>query len=176
MRKLKYHEKKILKKVDFVNWKNNIKEVAIMRRYNINRQEYQSYYNLSLEIKKIAQEIIDLKDEALKIKMCDCLTEKLYNMGLIHTKRIKKCLTVDVKSFCRRRLPILIVQSEMFNGPVSTAVKYVEHGHIRIGPKIVRDPATFVTRDQEDYITWDDKMKEKIDRYRGEHDDFDNMT
>lgn len=176
MRKLKYHEKKILKKVDFVNWKNNLKEVGIMRRYNIDRQEYQSYHNLCLEIRKVAQEIIDLKDEAAKVKMTDLITNKLYNMGLIKTRRIKKCLLIDVKAFCRRRLPILIIQSGMFNGPVSVAVKYVEHGHIRIGPRVVRDPAAFVTLEQEDYITWDSKFKRKIDEYRGEQDDFDEQT
>lgn len=172
MRKLKYHEKKILKKVDFVNWKHNIKEVAIMRQYNITRQEYQAYYNLSLEIKRLAQEIIDLKDEPSKLRMTDALTDKLYNMGLIQTKRIKKCLTIDVKSFSRRRLPVFIVQSGMFDGPLSVAVKYIEHGHVRIGPQVIRDPAKFVTLDQEDYITWDDKFKRKIDEYRGEQDDY----
>lgn len=172
MRKLKYHEKKILKKVDFVNWKHNIKEVAIMRRYNISRHEYQAYHKLSLEIKVVAQEIIDLKDEAARVRMTDQLLEKLYTMGLIKTKRIKKCLTIDLKAFCRRRLPVFLVQSGTFNGPLSVAVKYIEHGHVRIGPQTVRDPAVFVTPEQEDYITWDDKFKRKIDEYRGEQDDY----
>lgn len=172
MRKLKYHEKKILKKVDFVNWKHNIKEVAIMRRYNIDRHEYQVYHKLCIEIKQLAQLIVDLKDEATKVRLTNAFVEKMYNMGLIKTKRIKKCLTIDVKAFCRRRLPVFIVQSGMFQGPLSTAVKYVEHGHVRIGPQTVRDQATFVTLEQEDYITWDDKFKRKIDEYRGEQDDY----
>lgn len=172
MRKLKYHEKKILKKVDFVNWKHNIKEVAIMRRYNVDRNEYQAYFKLCIEIKQLAQQIIDLKDEPTKVRLTDALIEKMYNMGLIKTKRVKKCLTIDVKAFCRRRLPVFIVQSGMFQGPLSTAVKYVEHGHVRIGPRTIRDPAAFVTVEQEDYITWDDKFKRKIDEYRGEQDDY----
>lgn len=172
MRKLRYHEKKILKKVDFVNWKHNIKEVAIMRRYNITRNDYQAYLKLCLEIQKLAQEIVDLKDEGQRAKMSDMLTEKLYSMGLIKTKRLKKCLTINVKAFCRRRLPVFIVQSGMFNGPMSVAVKYIEHGHVRIGPQTIRDPAAFVTVDQEDYITWDEKFKRKIDEYRGEQDDY----
>lgn len=172
MRKLKYHEKKILKKVDFVNWKHNVKEIAIMRRYGIDRHEYQAYHKLCLEIKQVAQEIIDLKDEVSRVKLTDAMTDKLYGLGLIKTKRIKKCLTLDVKAFCRRRLPVFIVQSGMFGGPLSTAVKYVEHGHVRIGPQTTRDPATFITPDQEDYITWDDKFKRKIEEYRGEQDDY----
>lgn len=173
MRKLKYHEQKILKKVDFINWKNNAKEIGIMRRYHIDRHEYQSYHKLCLEIKTLAQKIIDLKDELVKVKSTEKLLEKLYCLGLIKTKRIKKCLSLDVKAFCRRRLPVFIIQSGMFNGPLSVAVKYIEHGHVKIGPSVVRDPAAFITLEQEDYISWDAKFKKKIDEYRGERDDYD---
>jgi U3 small nucleolar ribonucleoprotein protein IMP3 len=41
VRKLRFHERKLLKKVDFINWEtNNVKEIAIMRKYNIDREEY----------------------------------------------------------------------------------------------------------------------------------------
>ena len=43
MRQLKYHEQKLLKKVDFLNWKQdkNLREVKILRRYHIqDRQDY----------------------------------------------------------------------------------------------------------------------------------------
>lgn len=41
VRKLKFHERKLLKKVDFINWEdNNVKEIAIMRKYGITRMEY----------------------------------------------------------------------------------------------------------------------------------------
>ena len=37
MRKLKYHEQKLLKKTDFLNWKKekNIREIKVLRRYHI---------------------------------------------------------------------------------------------------------------------------------------------
>jgi U3 small nucleolar ribonucleoprotein protein IMP3 len=37
MKELKFHEKKLLKKVDFLDWKNdeNIRETKIIRRYYI---------------------------------------------------------------------------------------------------------------------------------------------
>jgi U3 small nucleolar ribonucleoprotein protein IMP3 len=37
MRKLKHHEQKLLKKVDFVNWKKDasVREIAVIRRYHI---------------------------------------------------------------------------------------------------------------------------------------------
>ena len=46
MRELKFHEKKLLKKVDFLDWKNedNIREIKIMRRYFIqNREDLKAY-------------------------------------------------------------------------------------------------------------------------------------
>lgn len=43
VRKLKFHEQKLLKKVDFINWDdNNLKEISIMKRYCITRPEYTS--------------------------------------------------------------------------------------------------------------------------------------
>jgi len=43
VRKLKFHEQKLLKKVDFLQWKheNNVREIKVMRRYHIqNREDY----------------------------------------------------------------------------------------------------------------------------------------
>lgn len=43
MRKLKHHEQKLLKKVDFLTWKkeDNLREIKILRRYHIqNREDY----------------------------------------------------------------------------------------------------------------------------------------
>lgn len=41
VRKLKFHEQKLLKKVDFINWKadNNLKEAKILRKYHIQKRE-----------------------------------------------------------------------------------------------------------------------------------------
>lgn len=41
VRKLKYHERKLLKKVDFISWKadRNIREVQILRRYHVQKRE-----------------------------------------------------------------------------------------------------------------------------------------
>ena len=45
VRSLRFHERKLLKKVDFINWEtNNVKEIAIMRKYHINRQELTQYF------------------------------------------------------------------------------------------------------------------------------------
>lgn len=43
VRALKYHERKLLKKVDFIQWKNDasLRETRILRRYHIaDREDY----------------------------------------------------------------------------------------------------------------------------------------
>jgi hypothetical protein len=43
MRELKFHEKKLLKKVDFLQWKSDqtLHEIKVMRRYHVqNREDY----------------------------------------------------------------------------------------------------------------------------------------
>lgn len=41
VRKLKFHEQKLLKKVDFISWEvdNNLHEVKILKKYHIQRRE-----------------------------------------------------------------------------------------------------------------------------------------
>ena len=111
-------------------------------------------------------------DDQFRNQCSQELIEKLYSIGLIKTKRLKKCNSVNVKSFCRRRLPVYMCQSGMFSGPVSTAVKYVKHGHIRVGPNIVTDPAFIVTRNHEDFISWTQKFRNKIENYNELRDDY----
>ena len=46
VRKLKYHEKKLLKKVDFISWEvdNNLHEIKVMRKYYIQKREDYTKY------------------------------------------------------------------------------------------------------------------------------------
>lgn len=55
VRKLKFHEKKLLKKVDFIDWDpevdNTVHEAKIMRRYCIEKRQHYTVYNkLSREV------------------------------------------------------------------------------------------------------------------------------
>jgi U3 small nucleolar ribonucleoprotein protein IMP3 len=63
VRKLKFHEQKLLKKVDFINWEvdNNLHEVKVMKRYCIQkREDYTMYNKLSREIREIVRRVKDL--------------------------------------------------------------------------------------------------------------------
>ncbi|CDQ56295.1 U3 small nucleolar ribonucleoprotein protein IMP3 [Oncorhynchus mykiss] len=179
VRKLKFHEQKLLKKVDFINWEvdNNLHEVKVLRRYHIEkREDYTKYNKLSRNIRELAQKIRDLdeKDGFRAHSTCQLL-EKLYGTGLIPTKQ-NLALTekVTASSFCRRRLPTIMVSLRMAQN-LKTAITFIEQGHVRVGPEIVTDAAFLVTRNMEDFVTWVDssKIKQHVMTYNDERDDFD---
>ena len=64
VRKLKYHEQKLLKKVDFLNWKKDAgtREVAVLRRYHIqDRNDYTKYNQLVGQMTKLIAKLKVLK-------------------------------------------------------------------------------------------------------------------
>ncbi|CAN0096921.1 unnamed protein product [Laminaria digitata] len=106
MRKLKYHEQKLLKKVDFLQWKSdqNIREIQVLRRYLVqNRDDYVKYNKIVGLITKLTSRLktLDPSDE-FRIKMTEQLLAKLFTMGVINTKKsLAKTETASVSAFCR---------------------------------------------------------------------------
>ncbi|GFQ66464.1 u3 small nucleolar ribonucleoprotein protein IMP3 [Trichonephila clavata] len=181
MRRLKYHEEKLLKKVDFISWEvdNNLHEVKIMRRYCIQkREDYTRYNKLSRKIRELARMVKDLDmEDPFRKETSDNLLKQLQAMGLIpQNENLESADKVTASSFCRRRLPVMMARSKMAPS-IKDATKFVEHGHVRIGPNLVMDPAFLVTKNMEDFITWVDQsaIKRHIAAYNEELDDFDFM-
>mmetsp|Transcript_6715 Transcript_6715/g.23152 ORF Transcript_6715/g.23152 Transcript_6715/m.23152 type:complete len:182 (+) Transcript_6715:79-624(+) len=178
MRKLKYHEQKLLKKVKFLQWKreNNHRELQVLRRYHIqDRDDYSKYNKVAGLITKLVSMLKTLAaDDPARIEITDLILEKLKNMGIISTKKsLSQLEEVSTSAFCRRRLPIVMVRSKMAE-TVPEAVTFVEQGHVRVGPETVTDPAFLVTKNMEDFVTWVDtsKIKRKVRAYNDELDDF----
>lgn len=74
------------------------------------------------------------------------LLEKLYAMGLIPTRQeLGQVESVSASSFCRRRLPVVMVKNKMSEN-LKIATQLIEQGHVRVGPEVVKDPAFLVTR------------------------------
>ncbi|KAK9538949.1 hypothetical protein VZT92_004088 [Zoarces viviparus] len=179
VRKLKHHEQKLLKKVDFINWEvdNNLHEVKVLRRFRIEkREDYTKYNKLSRNIRDLAKKIRDLDEkDGFRAQSTHQLLEKLYCIGLLPTRQ-NLALTdkVTASSFCRRRLPSIMVSLRMAQN-LKTAITFIEQGHVRVGIDIVKDPAFLVTRNMEDFVTWVDssKIKQHVMNYNEERDDFD---
>lgn len=69
-----------------------------------------------------------------------------YTMGLIPTKwNLQLCNNLTASSFCRRRLPCVMVRCKMAPN-LRMATTLIEQGHVRVGPEVVKDPAFLVTR------------------------------
>lgn len=104
-------------------------------------------------------------------KMESSLLSKLYDLGVLTTSSklsdIENKLTVA--AFCRRRLAVVMCAARMAES-VSAAVKFIEQGHVRVGPDTITDPAFLVTRHMEDFVTWVDtsKLKRTIMSYNDE--------
>lgn len=118
VRRLRFHEKKLLKKVDFISWEvdNNLHEVKILKKYYIQkREDYTKYNKLSRHVRELARKVkeLDVKDP-FRAEATSQLLEKLYNMGLVETKRgLELADNVNASSFCRRRLPVMMVKNHM---------------------------------------------------------------
>ena len=56
-------------------------------------------------------------------------------------------------------------------------MKFIEQGHVRVGPEVITDPAFLVTRNMEDFITWTNasKIRRHVMEYNEERDDYDLM-
>jgi hypothetical protein len=97
MRQLKYHEKKLLRKVDLYSWKgeDNLRVAKVMRRYHIqNRADYTAYHRICGQVTRMAAKLETLPaEDSFRIAMTDQFLAKLYNMGVIH-KSHSKWLTI----------------------------------------------------------------------------------
>lgn len=58
---------------------------------------------------------------------------------------------------------------------LKNATLLIEHGHVRVGPTVIKDPAFLVSRTLEDFVTWVDgsAIKKHVLEYNDERDDFD---
>ncbi|KAK6197889.1 ribosomal protein S4/S9 N-terminal domain-containing protein [Scheffersomyces amazonensis] len=180
VRALKYHEKKLLKKVDFLDWKQDQghRDTQVMRTYHIqNREDYHKYNKICGDIRKLAHKLSLLQaTDPFRIKHEQLLLEKLYNMGILANKSKISDLEnkITVSAICRRRIAVVMCRLKMAE-TVSDAVTFVEQGHVRVGPNVITDAAYLVTRNLEDYLTWVDtsKIKANVLKYKNKIDDFD---
>lgn len=183
VRKLKYHEQKLLKKVDLITYPSDAghRDAKIIRRYMIQKpDDYSKYNRICGKVRRLAHllSLLDASDPTRR-KFEDLLLEKLWDIGVLGIGGGGKGKLSDVErrvtvaAFARRRLPIVMTRLKM-SETVQAATKFIEQGHVRVGPEVITDPAYLVTRNMEDFLTWVDssKIKRTILKYRNNADDF----
>jgi len=155
VRKLKHHEQRLLRKVDFTSYPSDKdhRSAAVIRRYSLgNPADYTSYNRLCGQLRQLAHRLTLLPPEsAFRRKQEDALLEKLFDMGVLGTGGGGKGKLSDVENkvtvsaFCRRRLGVVMTRLRMAE-TVSSANKFIEQGHVRVGTEVVTDSAFLVTR------------------------------
>ncbi|KIN06335.1 hypothetical protein OIDMADRAFT_17270 [Oidiodendron maius Zn] len=182
VRKLKHHEQKLLRKVDFTTYKSDHghRDAAVIRRYAIQKpSDYGKYNKLSGSLKQLAHRLAALPPTSTFRQTHEALLlAKLHDMGILPSTASSKLSEVEksvsVSAFCRRRLPVVMTRLHMAE-TVQAATKLIEQGHVRVGTEPVTDTAFLVTRGMEDFVTWvqGSKIKRNILKYREKLDDFD---
>ncbi|KAI1112191.1 U3 small nucleolar ribonucleoprotein IMP3 [Nemania sp. NC0429] len=180
VRKLKHHESKL---VNIIHTEPRLLKPGQLKapaneESNMiqNRGDYQKYNKLCGSLRQLAHRLSLLPPEnATRQKHEKLLLEKLYDMGILSsTSKLSNVEHgVTVSAMARRRLPVVMTRLRMAE-TVQAATKMIEQGHVRVGVECITDPAFFVTRNQEDLVTWtaDSKIKRNIMIYRQKLDDF----
>lgn len=155
VRKFKHHEQRLLRKVDFITYKSDHghRDAAIVRRYGIQRpSDYAAYNRICGSLRQLAHKLADLDpSDPVRHKHEDLLLQKLAEMGILGTggggrgKLSDVEHKVTVSAMARRRLGVVMTRLRMAD-TVQAAIKFIEQGHVRVGPEVVTDPAFMVTR------------------------------
>ncbi|KAL9093574.1 MAG: hypothetical protein Q9165_003969 [Trypethelium subeluteriae] len=139
-RKLKYHEHKLLRKVDLANYKSDQshRDALVIQRYAIQKpSQYSSYNRICGSCKSLAHKLTNLDpSDPVRKKYEDLLLEKLFECGILGTggggrgKLSDVEHKVTVSAMARRRLAVVMTRLGMAD-TVQAATKFVEQGHIR---------------------------------------------
>ena len=148
-RKLKHHEAKLLRKVDFTTYKSdaNHHAASIVRRYNItNPNDYTKYNRICGSLCQLAHALTSLEpSDPVRIRHEKLMLEKLYDMGILSSmmKLSEVERKVGVSRLARRRLGVVMTRLGMAE-TVTAALKFIEQGHVRVGTEVITDGAYLV--------------------------------
>ncbi|CUG77999.1 U3 small nucleolar ribonucleoprotein protein, putative [Bodo saltans] len=176
-RQLKYHEKKLLRKHDFMQYpQDNWHEPYCITKYHLeDREDYRRYLRLVGLIRQLMTHLRYLPAESkIRIQITQQLMDKTYEMGLIQERLgLAEIDKIGVEAFCKRRLPTLVRDAKMAPN-CRLAAETIHHGHVRVGTTQIRDSAFLVPRSMSDYISWmpGSKIKNHVDSFNAKRDDF----
>lgn len=176
-RQLKYHEKKLLRKHDFMQYEqDNWHEPFCITKYHLeDREDYRRYMRLVGLIRQLMTHLRYLPAESkIRMQITQQILDKLFDMGLIKERLgLAEVDKVGVEAFCKRRLPTLVRDLKMAPN-CRLAAEFIHHGHVRVGTTQIRDPAFLVPRSMDDFITWmpGSKIKKHVDNFNAQGDDF----
>uniref|UniRef100_A0A7N0UNV4 Small ribosomal subunit protein uS4 N-terminal domain-containing protein n=1 Tax=Kalanchoe fedtschenkoi TaxID=63787 RepID=A0A7N0UNV4_KALFE len=182
MRKLNFHEKKLLKKLIFLNGtgKGCHREGPVMRKYHITgRDDYKKYETLRRSVQKLVNVLKQMDDrDPFLVRMTDALFEKLraeirfvlrmagITWGNTDQKSLALCDHLSVSSFHRWRLLTILARLEF-------AERFKRQSR-----SSSKDMSRNSDRNVEDFVTWVDssECKTKVLDYNNKLGHYDLMN
>jgi len=115
--------------------------------FNTANNYVRRYKKLSRELRELVRKIKDLEQrDPFRVESSSQVLEKLHMLGVIPTRdNLELCDMVTASSFCRRRLPVIMLKLKMTEN-LKMATKLIQQGHVRVGTEVVKDPAFLVSR------------------------------
>lgn len=183
MRKLRFHESRLLRKTNFLKYEETVTEQdhKLISMYQIeNRDQLVIYKRIVSMAKEISHSLAALSqmnertaDSQKNILPLDMpahqkvveshirsFTDKLYKHGLIRKNNLKDAANLKISDLCERRVATLL-KRQHFTNSIKEAVKLIKQGHILIGNKPIKSTDVLVTNGMENFINWKDSSKHK---------------
>lgn len=180
MRKLRFHESRLLRKTNFLHYPiTNDQEYKLISMYQIeNRESLVKYRRIIGMVREIAHSLAAHKQNKTDTNtviddLTRSLTTKLHSFGLIRKNSLLDAFKLRISDLCERRITTLL-KRQNFTNSIKEGVKLVEQGHIMIGNKQIISTDTLVTAGMENFIKWKDGSKHKqcIDRFNDCLDEY----
>lgn len=132
--------------------KKIIKEFGLRRKQEIRKAE-----SILRNFRRRARSLQAKPDEE-KEKI---LFEKLEKLGLIDNKKLEDVLEIQLHDILSRRLQTIVHKKGLAN-TISQARQRIVHGHVMIFGRRMNYPGAYVTKEDENNITVDEKVKKLI--------------
>lgn len=170
MRKLKFHESRLLRKNKFLipTYNNDYKLISI---FQIKKEEFYKIKKIHSIIKQIALSLVINKNSSNE-NLIKKFLNILYFYGFISEKKLILAYNLKLNNLLERKLSFLLKVQNLANSIVE-AKKIIFAGHIKLGNKRINNDI-LISKNMENFISWDDnsKIKRCIDRFNNELDDY----
>lgn len=129
-------------------------EKQLMRDYGLkNKREIYKVYMIIKKIRKIAKKLVVASEKEQKE-----FIKRLAKYGFLSdTATLDDVFALDKRKILDRRLQTIVYKKGLAN-TIKQARQFIVHGHIRINGKVVNVPSYLVKREEENFITLDDKL------------------
>lgn len=136
-------------------------EKELSRKYGLkNRKEIWKATSVVRHFRSQARSLLGSSGEYVE-KQKKQLLDKLNRLGVMQTQSLDDVLALTVENLLERRLQTIVFRKGLAKS-INQARQFVVHGHVSVEGRVVNVPGYIVTKEQEDKISLDEAMTEKL--------------